>query len=502
MTNNNNQSSPLTTTNSDILNAEQRHGSTEVIEPFTHLGRSFQEKVLQALLNDRQWASSFIEVFNVDECLEPPHLKLIAYKYINYYHTYKEFPTMELMVTILRDELNHKNDLVIREQCAAFLQRTIKNENGADLPWVKDKAFTFCRQQLLKKALTESVNVILTDKYETVIDIMKTAISAGMAASPGHDYVNDIDARYSETFRHPIPTGIDHLDNKRVLAGGLGAGEIGIVCAPTGGGKSHILTHFGANALLRRKNVFHYTMELNERYVGIRYDSHLTDINSSDCSESKDVIREYFASNREQLGRLIIKEFPPRSITCTNIKAHIEKMSYRGIKPDMIIVDYAGIIRSTERYDLPRLEMQYVIQELRKLAKELDVPLWTALQSNKEGAKSEIVDSTNLAESYGQASEADCILGLQRVSTQKATGLGTLFVAKNRFGIDGLSFKVHLDTARSKMRVLSDAEVEDLQGSMESEREQIQQDTISRFRQAIKDSKEKLHLTGLGPVRQ
>jgi hypothetical protein len=465
---------------------------------FSTLGKAFQEKVLQALLTDRIWAAQFIEVFNVDECLEPIYLKMIASKFINYYHSYKEFPTLDLMITIIKDELSNNQDLVIREQCYGFLQKVIRNENGNDLPWVKEKAFTFCRQQMLKKALSESVDIILTDKYETVVDIMKNAIAAGMASSNGHDYVNDIDSRYSETFRHAVKTGIPELDEKKVMGGGLGSGEIGIVCAPSGVGKSHLLTHFGAQALLQGKNVFHYTMELNERYVGIRYDSHLTEISASDCSDAKDLIKEYFEANRDHMGRLIIKEFPARSITCNNIKSHVEKLTYKGIRPDLIIIDYAGIIRSTEKYDLPRLEMQFVIQEIRKMAKELDVPVWTALQSNKEGAKSDIVDLTNLAESYGQAAEADFVLGLQRMSTQKSTGFGTMFIAKNRFGIDGIPFKIHLDTARSKLRVLSDDEVGSMQQDIDMEKERIQDDTVSRFKAAIKRSKENLQLTKLG----
>ena len=464
---------------------------------FASLGKSFQEKLLQALLTDKLWGTQFIEVFNVDECLEPIYLKMIASKYINYYHAYKEFPTLELLITIIKDELTNNQDLVLREQCYNFLQKVIRNENGNDLPWVKEKAFTFCRQQMLKKALTESVDIILTDKYETVVDIMKTAIAAGMASSNGHDYMNDIDARYSVTFRHAVKTGIPELDEKKIMGGGLGAGEIGIVCAPSGVGKSHLLTHFGAQALLQGKNLFHYAMELNERYVGIRYDSHLTEINSSDCSDATDLIKQYFEANREHMGRLIIKEFPARSITCNNIKSHVDKMTYKGIRPDLVIIDYAGIIRSTEKYDLPRLEMQFVIQEIRKMAKELDVPVWTALQSNKEGAKSDIVDLTNLAESYGQAAEADFVLGLQRMSTQKATGFGTMFIAKNRFGIDGLQFKVHLDTARSKIRVLSNAEVEDIKNDNDIEKERIQNDTVSRFKAAIKKSKEDLQLSSL-----
>lgn len=291
------------------------------------------------------------------------------------------------------------------------------------------------------------------------------------------------------------------MDQKNIMNGGLGTGEIGIVCAPASVGKSHALVHFGAQSLLEGKTVFHYTMELNERYVGIRYDSHLTGIAASDCSDSMDLIKEYFLYHKEALGRLIIKEYPARTITCNTIRAHVEKMSLKGLRPDLILLDYAGLMRSTEKYELLRLEMQYVIQEIRKMAGELQIPIWTALQSNKDGAKSDIVDLTNLAESYGQAAEADFVLGLQRVSTQKSTGFGTLFVAKNRFGIDGLQFKVHIDTAHSKIRILTEAEIEGLQGDIDSERERMHDDTVGRFKEAIKKSREKFTLSGLKPAR-
>ena len=127
----------------------------------------------------------------------------------------------------------------------------------------------------------------------------------------------------------------------------------------------------------------------------------------------------------------------------------------------------------------------------------MDVPIWTALQSNKEGAKSDIIDLTNLAESYGQAAEADFVLGLQRISTQKSTGLGTLFIAKNRFGIDGLQFKIHLDTARSTLRVLSADEVEGMQQDQETHREQVQKSTLDSFKEAIKKSKAEFQMKPL-----
>jgi replicative DNA helicase len=267
------------------------------------------------------------------------------------------------------------------------------------------------------------------------------------------------------------------------MNGGLGMGEIGIVVAPTGVGKSHVLVHVGASALSIGKNVFYYTMELNERLIGIRFDSHFSNISSTDCPDNKSILLKIREDSKDTLGRLIIKNYPPRTITTNTIRAHIEKMSYKNIKPDLIIIDYAAIIRSTERYELPRLEMQCVIQEIRKLGQELQVPIWTALQSNKEGAKSDIIDVTNMAESYGQAAEADFVIGLQRQSKQKSTGYGTLFVAKSRLGIDGLQFPIHLNTACSKIRVLTESEQNDLS----EEAADIKVDAIASMRKAIAD---------------
>lgn len=204
---------------------------------FANFGRSFQEKCLQALMIDRNWAIQFVEVFNVDECLDQAYLKLIANKYIGHYRDFKEFPSLDLIQTILSDGLDSDKDLVLREQCNAFMKKVVFNQELGDLPWVKEKAFQFCRQQLLKKALMESADIIATDQYETVVGIMKAAITAGTATSVGYDYNNDIDARYSETYRNTIKTGIPELDDRKITNGGLGMGEIGIVCAPTGVGK-------------------------------------------------------------------------------------------------------------------------------------------------------------------------------------------------------------------------------------------------------------------------
>lgn len=434
----------------------------EQTKPTFEFDRSFQEKILQAMIMDHMWAAQFTEVLEVDY-FHSAYLKLIADKYINYYFSYKEFPSLDLLLGILKKELKSKKDDILRDQVKQFFVRVASNKELGDLGYVKVEALDFCKKQALMKALSKSIDLAKnTDNHEKIVEEMKQAISAGNSHTPGLSLLDDVEARYSETYRSTVKTGIRELDQRTILNGGLGGGELGIVVAPTGVGKSHFLVQMGASAIRAGKNVAHYTFELNERNMGIRYDSNLLDIGSLDCFDHKEEIKEFYQSNEETLGSLRIKYYPTSSASVQTLRMHLEKLAITGFVPDLVIVDYAGIMRSADRYELLRLELKKVCEELRSFATELAIPVWTALQSNKEGADKEVVDLTNMAESYGQAHVADFVVGLSRQSAQKATGIGNLFVAKNRAGMDGIKYRIHLDTSKSKLRVLTDAELSDM----------------------------------------
>lgn len=435
---------------------QKSESSDAAVEAFTY-DRNFQEKILQAMIVDHVWSSQFVEVLEVKYFQSNAH-KLIASQFMKYHQQYKEFPSTELLITIIKNELQGQSiDDIFKDQIKSFFVRVASNTELGDLPYVKKQALDFCKKARLTEALFKAVDLAKNaEHHDKIVEELKRAVAAGNEHTPGLSLVDDIDARYSETYRHTIPTGLERLDHRTVLNGGLGGGEIGFIVAASGVGKSQVLVHLGAEAIKRGKNVIHYTFELNERNVGIRYDSNLLDISSTDCFEHKDEIRQFYKDNEDTLGKLRIKYYPTSTVTVSTLRTHIEKLAATGFRPDMIIVDYAGIMRSSEKYDLLRLELKKVCEELRAFAAELNVPVWTALQSNKEGANSDIVDMTNLAESFAMAHVADFIMGLARPSKQKSTGLGNIFIAKNRAGIDGIKFNIHLDTSRSRLTILED----------------------------------------------
>ena len=229
---------------------------------------------------------------------------------------------------------------------------------------------------------------------------------------------------------------------------------------------SHFLVAMGTNALKVGKNVVHYTFELTETSVGIRYDSCLTAIPSNEIQDSKQEVLDMYKNM--ELGKLIIKEYPTGTASVATIRNHLEKLALRGFVPHVIIIDYADIMRSSREYDALRLELKLIYEDLRNLAMEKAIPIWTASQSNREGAGADVVGLENMSESYGKAMVADVVVTLSRKPTEKATGMGRLFVAKNRAGRDGIIFPVHIDTARSKIRVLDENSLS-LQESLEND---------------------------------
>ena len=423
---------------------------------FSKFGKPFQEKVFQGMLTDPMWSGQMVEVVSPDY-FDLKYLSFLCDKYFSYYKKYKTFPTLTILITIIKEDLSKSKDSILRDQIIEYLHRMKTNPDIGDLQYVKDKSLEFCKRQAFKEALEQSVDLIQTEKYESVINIMKEAISVGMPNTAGHNFFDDIEARFVQINRQVCPTGLTRIDAQDILRGGLGRGELGVIAANTGVGKSHFLVAMGCAAMLAGKNVIHYTFELSEHETGKRYDSNLCDIPSNEVIERKrEVVGKY---EKMELGKLIIKEYATGSASVMTLRNHIEKLTLKGFKPSLVTVDYADVMKSSRAYDSLRHELKLIYTELRNLAVDLQIPIWTASQANKDSSKSDVVGLENLGESYGKAQVADVVLSISRKPMEKSTGGGRIFVAKNRAGRDGLLFPISIDTARSKFEILDDTEL-------------------------------------------
>jgi replicative DNA helicase len=428
-------------------------------------GDEFQEKVIQALVLDRRWAEQMVEIIR-PEYFELHYLQICATKYFEYYNEHKAFPTHGILLTTVRRHLKDEPDEAIKRDALRFFQRMKTKPELNDLPYIQKESLAFCKKQAMAEALDKSVDLIESDRYEEVLAVMKTALMAGQEATLGHDFNEEREARWETEFRHPVPVGIPQLDAKEVFEGGAGKGELCVIAASKGVGKSHWLVHVASVALEHGLNVVYYTLELRDLLVGLRHDSWLCNINSKLIREKKEEVarkyQEFDSDPSKKIGRLIIKQYPSGQATCNTIRAHLQRLTLKkDFKPDLIVVDYADCMRATEKFDTnqTRFELKRIYEELRNIAIEVDVPLWTASQINKEGSKDDIATIEHLAEAFGKADVADIILTIACKQKEKANGYATLFIAKSRAGADGLCFPIHIDRGTSRFRIASEDEM-------------------------------------------
>jgi replicative DNA helicase len=427
---------------------------TEEKQTFSRFGNDFQEKLSLLTINDREFADQFVEVLDYN-FFETKYLQICVKAVYDYRDKYKMHPTVDAL-EIMLGELARANDTHKSfEQAVEFIRKS-KGEIVKDEKFIKDTAMEFCKKQVLKAALAKSLTLLQTSKFDDIKVIIDEACKLGLSKDFGHDYIKDFELRFANSSRTVIPTPWDEINAHTV--GGFGRGDLHIIIAPTGIGKSHVMVQFGAYAISQGFKGIHYTLELSAPATGNRYDSCLSGIDINLRREAKDEIRRTIS---ELKGNLIIREWPPRSASVMTIRNHLDKMIMNDFVPDFIIVDYADLLKSLNKGAEKRVQLEEINEELRAIAKEYNVVLLTCSQSNRNSLAAEYITLDSIAEAYSKCMPADFIMTLSRSQKEKDQGLGKFFLAKNRNGQDGIIYKVRVDTSTSTIQILAPFDPDD-----------------------------------------
>ena len=413
---------------------------------FSRYGKSFQESLCQLILKDRPFCDQISEVLDIN-FLELQYLQVFIRKIFEYKEKYSVHPSYQIMTTILRSELDDENEAT-RKQVRDYYVR-IYNQEVEGVEYIKSTALDFCKKQVLKKAILQSVKLLKKSSYDEIASEINNALKLGLDNNYGHDYIKDFEERFQFKARNPITTGWTEIDG--ICKDGLGSGELGVVIAPTGAGKSMVLVHLGSQAIKAGKTVVHYTLELADTTIGSRYDSCITGVPLKDLYSFKEMIYDTLV---ELEGGLIVKEYPTKSASTNTIKAHLEKLGQKGIKPDLIIVDYGDLLKPTTTYKEKRMDLESIYEELRAIGQENDCPVWTASQTNRSGLNAEVITMESISEAFNKCFVADFIFSVSRTPEDKNSNTGRIFVAKNRNGPDGIVYPIHMDTSSVTIKVM------------------------------------------------
>jgi replicative DNA helicase len=422
-------------------------------------GQSFQTKVLSCLIADVRLLDTLREVIH-PKFFESEANKWIVEEIMEYYDDFKRTPSLD----VFKVEISKMEDAGMQKRIVEQLKLAFTQLGDNDLDYVRKEFSNFCINQNLKEAIFQSVDLLKAGSYDRIKDLVDKAMKVGVDTDLGLDYVLDFEERNEDLNRTTVPTNWDCINE--LMDGGLGPGELGVIVAPSGVGKTWVLCALGAAAVKAGMNVVHYSLELSEHYVGQRYDTVFTQIPSGDLKDRKEDVLQKI---KKLKGRLLIKYFPPKGISARNIESHIEKMTAAGNKPDLVIIDYADLLLSTtNKSDSTYGEQGGVYIELRGMGGMLGIPVWTASQTNRSAIDSEVIEADKVADSYAKVMNADFIMSISRKSKDKLNNTARFHVMKNRFGPDGLTFPSKMDTNIGSIEVFEASSSDGILTSKES----------------------------------
>ena len=405
---------------------------------FEYLGQQFQLQLLNQIILDKDFSHTIIDVIE-NNYFENKYFKIIIQMVKEYYKKFDHTPSFETLEQVTKSELQ-------QEIASKIVLDTIKKIKDVDIDgvgFVQEKALKFCKQQELQKVMTKAQKIIdggEFENYDTLEGLVREALLVGNKDTSMMDVFSNLDQVLEEDYRHPIPMGIPGID--RLLKGGLAKGEIGVILAPTGVGKSTVLTKISNHAYNLGFNVLQIFFEDNPKVIQRKHFTLWTGIHPDDLSDQKE---EVFAKLKEidetMENRLIMKKLPSDTMTMLQIKNQIRKMVADGIKVDMIVLDYIDCVVPDKNLGDEWKSEGSVMRAFEAMCHEMNLVGWTATQGNRASISSEVVTTDQMGGSIKKAQVGHVIISVAKTLQQKEMKLATIAITKSRIGDDGVVFE-------------------------------------------------------------
>lgn len=398
------------------------------------------ELILSNLIESEKYARKVIPFLNISYFVEKPE-KLIFTSIIKHYEEYNILPT--------KTEIAHyiaTNDDITDHQHDESMQYLddLKQSDTPDHDWLVDTTEKFVQDKAIYNAIMDSISIIDgTDEERgkhAITDILKDALSISFDSHVGHDYFEDAQERFDfySIEEERLSFALDIFN--KITNGGVPRKTLNMILATTNAGKTLMMIAFAAAYLMQGKNVLYITAEMSEEAISNRVDANLMNIPINDV---EDMTNDRFMGRIDKIhsktnGKLIVKEFPTSSAHVGHIKSLLQELKLKkNFTPDVIMVDYINIM-SSARVKLANTNSYFYIkaiaEELRGLAVEQNLPIWSATQSNRSGHSDTDIDLTNTSESFGLPATVDFMFAIIR--TEELDALGQLMIKqlKSRYG--------------------------------------------------------------------
>jgi replicative DNA helicase len=405
---------------------------------FDYLGNTFQIQLINQIIEDKDFASSIMEVLE-SSYFDNKYFKIITQMIKEYYKKYESTPSFDTLEQIIKSE-------VTQELVAKIVLDTLKQIKTAPFEgttFVQEKGLKFCKQQELQKAMEKAQKIINEgdfESYDKVEGLVRDALQVGILDKGQSDVFNELETVLDEDYRHPIPMGITGIDN--LLKGGLAKGEIGVILAPTGVGKTTVLTKIANTAFNLGYNVLQVFFEDNPKIVQRKHFTIWTGIEPDNLVLHKEEVMGKIREIQETMkNRLILKKMASDTMTMNQIKNQVRKIIADGTKIDMILLDYIDCVLPEQSSKDEWKAEGSVMRAFEAMCHELNLAGWTATQGNRSSISSEVVTTDQMGGSIKKAQVGHVIITVAKTLQQKEMNLATIAITKSRLGKDGVVFE-------------------------------------------------------------
>ena len=405
---------------------------------FGNLGSNYQTSLIKTIIEDKKFATNIIDVID-SKYFDGPYYRYLVENIKEFHRNYGEIPSYDTLAQKIMAENIKDTTTTIHMDTL----KRVKEHELKDIEWIKDIAMDFCRQQVLKREMVIVQKMLDNGEFGNfpkIVEIFQKATQVGVTTDVVDVFENILGALEKDS-RVPIPTGIIGIDN--LLKGGLALGELGVVLAPTGIGKSTLLTLFANTAYNNNHNVLQIFFEDNINNILLKHYTIWTGISPDEQPDRKEEVLQIVKQKEtESKGQLKLLKLPSAGITISDIKSKLRKLASEGFKPDLLIIDYVDCICPERASSGEEWKGEgTIMRTLEAMTDEFGVAIWTATQGNRDSISSEVVTTDQMGGSIKKAQIGHVVLSVGKTIEQKEHKLATLSLLKSRIGTDGVIFQ-------------------------------------------------------------
>jgi len=413
---------------------------------------SIQQGIIYLVKSELDFAVQALPLVKAEYFEYPCHQKIWSVVF-DFYTQYKKLPSNDQIlegVRLIKANTELLSDYMAELKSIDLIDvKSIENEE-----FYLDKVEEFAKEEAIKEAIVESIDLIKQKKFSAIADNIRKALNVSREVNLGSDYFGGVTERYhrmqtsglTEFFRTPFPTINSELE------GGLAPKELAMVVAPPGVGKSLFLANQGARCILDGEDVLYISLEMSEDRVAGRFDSIFTRIKQTELKSNVIGLENRLSEIKTlsaKLGRLKIKEFPTKRLTVSALRAYLNQLrNYESFVPKVIILDYLELMTTTDFSMAEHSAQERVAQELRGLAVEHKCLVWTATQTNRKGKEVDVITDAELADSYGKIRVCDLAFSINQKEEEFDRGKARLYIMKCRNGRARYIVPVKIDYSR------------------------------------------------------